>query len=212
MSSGSSRRWLQRQQRDTYVRDAQASGYRSRAAYKLLELDARHHLLRPGLAVLDLGAAPGGFSQVIRERVGAAGNVVACDLVPVELAGVDSVVGDARDTDVQRRIAGLLPARGADLVISDMAPNFSGVRVRDQAVAMELAELALDVALALMCRGGALVVKLFHGDGTDAFVAGLRQYFGTVKRVKPAASREESREAYVVCTRFNGRRRPPEVV
>lgn len=210
--SDSSRRWLDRQRRDPYVRGAQTSGYRSRAAFKLIEIDDRFRLLRPGISVLDLGAAPGGFAQVAQTRVGANGVVVACDLVPVAVAGVVSITGDAADADVQQRIAAALPARGADLVISDMAPNLSGVRLRDQAEAIELAELALQVALALMSQGGALVVKLFHGEGTDAFVSGLRRHFGTVKRVKPAASREASREAYVVCTRFNGKRQQDVVV
>ena len=197
--SDSSGRWLARQRRDPFVKDARADGFRSRAAFKLVELDQRCRLFKPRAVVLDLGAAPGSWSQVAQDRVGPAGLVIACDLLEIApLPGVIVIVGDARDDAVQQRIVAACTGRAIDLVISDMAPKLSGIRSRDQAEAIELADTALTIAAQLLRSGGQCVVKLFQGDGSQDWVAAARQSFATVRVVKPKASRDESREVYVV--------------
>ena len=209
--SDSSERWLARQRRDPFVREARESGYRSRAAFKLEELDRRCGLFRQGQRVLDLGAAPGSWSQYAVTRVGRHGVVVACDLLEIApLEQVHIIQGDARDEDVQQCIRDTVSGAALDLVICDMAPNLSGVRVRDQAEAMELVEVALELAGVLLRAdpagksGGGLVVKLFQGEGSDSWLADVRRRFGAVRVVKPKASREASREVYVVAQRFKG--------
>lgn len=197
--SDSSGRWLSRQKRDPFVRNARAEGYRSRAAFKLAELDQRFRLFKPRAVVLDLGAAPGSWSQVARERVGPTGCVVACDLLDISaLPGVTVITGDVGEDAVQTRILAACGGRPIDLVISDMAPRLSGVRVRDQAQAMELAETAWSIAQDLLRSGGSLVVKMFQGEGEQVWTEGLRAEFASVRIVKPKASRDESREVYLV--------------
>lgn len=202
--SKSSRQWLDRHFKDEFVKRAQREGYRSRAAYKLLEIQERDRILRPGQIVVDLGAAPGGWSQLARRTVGPKGKVVALDILPMEpLEGVDFIQGDFREDDPLQRLNGILAGRPADLVISDMAPNVSGMSAVDQPRAMYLCELALDFARQVLAPGGGLVVKVFQGEGFDAYVRDLRACFGKVVTRKPKASRPHSREVYLVAAGYN---------
>lgn len=197
--SKSSRRWLDRHVTDAYVHRAQAEGYRSRAAYKLLELNERDRFLRPGARIVDLGAAPGGWAQVAARVAGPSGRVIALDLLPMEpIPGVTFLQGDFRSDEVLEALRAEAGARGIDVVISDMAPNVSGVAAVDQPRAMDLAELALDFAVECLNEDGTLVVKLFQGAGFDEFVAAVRQRFRRVAVRKPRASRPASREVYLV--------------
>jgi len=197
--SKSSRRWLDRHFRDEYVKRAQGEGYRSRAAYKLLEIQARDRLLRPGMRVVDLGAAPGGWSQVAQRLVGAKGKVVALDALPMEpITGVEFIQGDFREDAPVQRLRELLQGEPVDLVISDMAPNVSGMAAVDQPRAIYLCELALQLARELLKPGGGLLVKAFHGEGFDDLVRELRATFDKVVTRKPQASRARSREVYLV--------------
>ncbi|MEE9254953.1 MAG: RlmE family RNA methyltransferase [Pseudomonadales bacterium] len=202
--SGSSKRWLARQSRDPYVKRARAGGWRSRGAFKLMELDRRWRLLRPGLTVVDLGAAPGGWSQVAAQRVGAPGRVLAVDLTFLEpLAGVTRLQGDLTHREtvaaIERWTDGAL-----DLVLCDMAPNLSGVRVVDQARSLELAERVLDLATRWLTPQGALVIKLFEGEGVAAWRDLARARYERVEVTKPGASRRGSREIYAFCGRKRG--------
>jgi len=202
--SKSSRRWLDRHVSDEFVKRAQREGYRSRAAYKLLEIQARDRILRPGQWVVDLGAAPGGWCQVARTLVGPGGRVVALDILPMEpLADVELIQGDFRDEAVLQRLRASLAGHSVDLVISDMAPNVSGVAAVDQPRAMYLAELALAVARELLKPGGVLVTKVFQGEGFDDLVRALRESFTRVVTRKPKASRSSSREVYLVAGNFH---------
>ncbi|MCC7412084.1 MAG: 23S rRNA (uridine(2552)-2'-O)-methyltransferase RlmE [Gammaproteobacteria bacterium] len=197
--SASSKRWLREHAADRYVQRAAAEGYRSRAAYKLLELDARDRIFRAGARVVDLGAAPGGWSQVAAAATGPGGRVVACDLLAMRaIARVSFVQGDFADAGVLAALVAALPAGRADLVISDMAPNMSGMKAIDQPRIMSLAELALDCAERVLEPGGALVVKVFQGEGFEAFLALVRARFAQVAIRKPAASRGRSPELYMV--------------
>lgn len=197
------RTWMNRHVNDPWVQRSQKEGYRSRASYKLLELDDRHHLLKPGRVVVDLGAAPGGWSQVAAARVKPNGLVVALDLLPIEpLEGVQLIQADFEEEAGLATLMAALPEGRADLVLSDLSPNISGVRVADQARSMGLAELALELAQEILRPGGALVVKLFHGAGFDAWVAAARPIFGDLRIRKPEASRAESREVYAVAEDF----------
>ena len=197
--SKSSARWLREHFQDPYVRQAQAEGLRSRAAFKLTELIERDRLLRPGMTVVDLGAAPGGWTQVVREALGDRGRVIALDVLPMQgIAGVDVLQGDFRDATVLARLEALLAGSPVDLVLSDMAPNMSGVALVDQARAMELAELALEFSRRWLRPGGSLLVKLFKGVGFDEFVRNLRRDFERVSMRKPKASRARSREVYAL--------------
>ncbi len=194
----SSNRWLSRQAADPYVKAARAKGWRSRAAFKLEELDRKDRFLRPGQGIVDLGAAPGGWSQLAAERAGKHGRVVALDLLPMDpLPGVEFLHGDFRAADVLEALEALV-GRRVDLVLSDMAPNISGVTARDQALSMDLAELALEFALDWLEPKGVFVVKLFQGAGFDEFVARARSSFARLRLRKPEASRKESREIYLV--------------
>ena len=197
--SKSSARWLREHFQDPYVRQAQAEGLRSRAAFKLTELIERDRLLRPGMTVVDLGAAPGGWTQVVREALGDRGRIIALDVLPMQgIAGVDVLQGDFRDATVLARLEALLAGSPVDLVLSDMAPNMSGVALVDQARAMELAELALEFSRRWLRPGGSLLVKLFKGVGFDEFVRNLRRDFERVSMRKPKASRARSREVYAL--------------
>lgn len=197
--SSSSRRWVQEHREDAFVKQALAAGYRSRAVYKLQEIDRRDHLLRQGMRVVDLGAAPGGWSQYAAERVGAEGRVLALDLIPMDpLPGVASIEGDFRETGVLERMLAALEGRPAALVMSDMAPNMSGIGAVDQPRAMYLAELAADLARQVLGGGGAFLVKVFQGEGFDQYINGLRGEYAKVCTRKPKASRPRSREVYVL--------------
>jgi len=184
---------------DAFVKEAKAQGYRSRAAFKLLALDEKDRLLRPGMTVVDLGAAPGGWSQVAAERVGAGGRVIALDLLPMDpIAGVTFIQGDFTEQLALERLEAAIGGRPVDLVLSDMAPNMSGVRSVDQARSIYLLELALDLAERVLAAEGGLVVKAFQGEGFDDFLRRLRQGFQRVVVRKPPASRARSRELYLV--------------
>ena len=197
--SKSSDRWLNEHVTDPHVKQAALDGYRSRAVYKLIELDKKDSLISRGDTVLELGAAPGGWTQYIAEKVGDHGKVVASDILSMDsVANVTFVHGDFTDNAIAEQIEAAIGGNGADLVLSDMAPNISGVASSDQARAMGLAELALDMAASVLNENGGFAVKVFQGEGFDAYVKDVRSRFKSVKLRKPAASRPRSREVYVV--------------
>ncbi|HUL97081.1 MAG TPA: RlmE family RNA methyltransferase [Usitatibacter sp.] len=197
--SHSSKQWLRRHVNDPYVQRSKKEGYRSRSAYKLTEIDERDKLLKPGMVVVDLGAAPGGWSQVAARRVGKAGKVVAIDLLEMQpVTGVTFVQGDFSSDAGLAAVAGALQGRQADLVLSDMAPNMSGIATSDQARSMALAEAARDFALERLSPRGAFLVKVFQGAGFDELLLSLRRAFGKVVVRKPAASRDESAEQFLL--------------
>ncbi len=203
--SKSSRRWLQEHERDQYVKRSRKEGYRSRASYKLLALDEKDRLFAPGMTVVDLGAAPGGWSQVAAEKLGNSGRVVASDILPMDpVAGVDFVSGDFTDEAVLEALLETLGGERADLVISDMAPNMSGMKAVDQPRIIHLVELALDLANRVLKPGGVFVAKVFQGEGFDALLLELRASFDTVAVRKPDASRARSREVYFVARGYRG--------
>jgi 23S rRNA (uridine2552-2'-O)-methyltransferase len=203
--SKSSSRWLQEHVNDPYVKQAQKDGYRARSSYKLIELNERDRLLRPGMRVLDLGSAPGGWSQVASALVGEKGRVLATDILPMDpLPNVDFIQGDFREESVMNEILGQLHGERPDVVLSDMLPNISGISSADQAGAIYLLELALDMVRRVLKPGGSFVAKLFQGVGSDAYLKDLRAAFEKVSIRKPAASRSRSREVYVVAKGFKG--------
>ncbi len=203
--SKSSSRWLQEHFNDPFVKRAQAEGWRSRAAFKLAELIERDRLLQPGRVVVDLGAAPGGWSQMVREKLGDTGRVLALDILPMQpIAGVDFIEGDFREEAVLQQLQDLLGDDRVDLVLSDLAPNLSGVATVDQPRAMYLAELAADFAAGHLKPGGAFLTKLFHGSGFDDYVRRLRAEYRQVSIRKPKASRARSPEVYALAREFQG--------
>ncbi len=201
----SSRRWIDAHEKDEYVLRARREGYRSRACYKLLELDERYGLLRPGLAVVDLGAAPGGWSQVARQKVGASGFVVGLDLLDMEpLEGVEFIQGDFTEDGSLQLLMEKLDGRPVDLVISDMAPNLSGTRDIDQPRATYLVELAIDFAQSVLRPGGMFLAKCFEGEGVDDLRALIRRDFRQLNNLKPKATRNKSREIYLLGRGYKG--------
>ncbi len=203
--SKSSRRWLDEHVNDPYVKQAQKDGLRSRASYKLIELDEKDRLIRPGMLIMDLGSAPGGWSQIAGRMVGDQGRVIATDILPMDsLENVDFIQGDFTDDKVFQQLLDRLDGRQPDLVISDIAPNISGVAVADQAAAMYLVELTLDMVRQVLKPGGNYVVKVFQGDGSDQFLKDMRTSFDKVMIRKPDASRSRSREVYMVGKGFKG--------
>ena len=195
----SSKAWLREHREDAFVQQAQKDGYRSRACYKLLELQEKDRLIKPGMTVVDLGSAPGGWSQVAAELVGHRGRVIASDILPMDsIADVVFFQGDFTENAVFEQISAEIGEDQADLVISDMAPNMSGMTAVDQPKAMYLVELALDMATQVVKPGGAFVAKVFQGEGFDELLQAARQEFSQVFTRKPAASRARSREVYVV--------------
>lgn len=191
--------WMHEHVTDPYVKKAQLDGYRSRAAYKLLEIDARDHLLRPGMTVVDLGAAPGSWCQVAVQKLKKQGRVLAIDLLPVAaMPGVDSLEGDFTERAALAWLEEKLQSGRVDLVLSDMAPNISGVMLSDQARQYELCELALDFAVNWLKPGGAFLVKVFQGVGFEEFRAQMRQAFEQVLIRKPDSSRDRSTEVYLL--------------
>jgi len=197
--SKSSHRWLQEHFSDPFVKKAQAEGLRSRAAYKLEELVERDRLLKPGMVVVDLGAAPGGWSQWVRQALGDKGRVIALDILDMPgLAGVEFIHGDFREDSVLTRLEATLDGQLVDLVLSDMAPNMSGVDAVDLPRAMHLAELAMDFADHHLRVGGTFLIKLFQGVGFDDYVRELRRRYAKVVIRKPAASRKRSPEVYAL--------------
>jgi len=199
----SSGRWLKEHFADPFVQRAQSEGWRSRAVFKLEEIDRREKLLKPGQVCLDLGAAPGAWSQYAARQVGRKGRVVASDLLPMEeLPGVEFVQGDFREEPVFDQLLSLLPERHVDVVLSDMAPNLSGVDAIDQPRSLYLAELALDMAERVLKPGGNALIKVFQGSGFQELVQGARRRYGRVKLVKPQASRSRSPEIYLLAMQF----------
>lgn len=202
---GKTRRWFKEHSADPFVKRAGSAGYRSRAAYKLLQLDEREKLLKPGYTVLDLGAAPGGWSQVAAKLVGPSGRVIAIDLL--EMAPIDRVEvirGDFTDDSVQQALITELPGSMADLVMSDMAPNLSGVKIADQAACEEIAFDVVDFAARVLKPGASLVMKTFHGAAMEAVLKEARQRFERVRMKKPDASRARSAETYLVARQRSG--------
>ncbi len=201
--SKSSRRWLKEHEDDAFVQRARQEGYRSRAVYKFLEINDKDRLVKPGMTVVDLGAAPGGWSQVVADKVGRKGRVIAVDILPMEpLDNVMFLQGDFREQEVLERLLVMIGERRVDLVISDMAPNISGMEVVDQPRAMYLAELALDMARQVLKPGGDFLVKAFQGVGFDEYLRDLRSSFDKVITRKPKASRPRSKEVYLLARGF----------
>ncbi|MGO9803939.1 MAG: 23S rRNA (uridine(2552)-2'-O)-methyltransferase RlmE [Steroidobacteraceae bacterium] len=201
--SKSSDRWLKQHFRDPYVQKAQSGGWRSRAVFKLEEIDQKEKLLKPGAVCLDLGAAPGAWSQYARGRVGPRGRVVATDILPLDpLPGVEFVQGDFREEQVFERVLALLPRGQVDVVLSDMASPFSGIDAVDQPRSIHLAELALDMARRVLKPGGDALIKVFQGSGFQELTQGVRSEFTRVRLVKPQASRARSPEMYLLAMKF----------
>ena len=203
--SKSSNEWLRRHVNDPYVKQAQLDGYRSRSAYKLIELNEKDRLVRPGMKVLDLGSAPGGWSQVVGKLVGSKGRVLATDILPMgSLANVDFIQGDFNDEAIVTQILEWLGDGKFDLIVSDIAPNITGIDSADQASSMYFLELALDTVRKTLKPGATFVAKMFQGAGSDEYLKDLRKSFEKVLIRKPAASRPKSREVYVVAKGFKG--------
>ncbi|MFP3976860.1 23S rRNA (uridine(2552)-2'-O)-methyltransferase RlmE [Marinobacter sp. KMM 10035] len=203
--SKSSGRWLDEHVNDPFVKQAQVDGYRSRASYKLLEINKKDKLIHPNMVVMDLGSAPGGWSQVAANLVGHKGRVLASDILPMDnIAGVEFVQGDFTEDSVFEAIMEALGDSRVDVVISDMAPNISGVTVSDQASSMYLVELALDMASQVLKPKGSFVAKVFQGEGYDEYLKAAREVFDKVVVRKPDSSRARSREVYVVGKGFKG--------
>lgn len=203
--SKTSSRWLKEHFDDPYVKMAQRDGYRSRASYKLLEIQEKDRILRPGMTVIDLGAAPGGWSQVTSRLIGDKGRLIASDILPMDsIADVTFIQGDFTEDEVFAQLLDAVGDKQVDLVVSDMAPNMSGVKVADQARAMFLCELALDLAMRVLRPGGDFLIKIFQGDGFDAYLKDIRQNFDKVQMRKPLSSRDRSREQYLLARGFRG--------
>ncbi|MDG9669994.1 23S rRNA (uridine(2552)-2'-O)-methyltransferase RlmE [Hahella sp. CR1] len=203
--SKSSSRWLNEHHSDVYVKKSKEDGFRSRASYKLIELDRQDKLLKPGMTVIDLGAAPGGWSQVVADIVGDQGKVIACDLLAMDsIAGVTFFQGDFTEEEMLDAILNEVNGRPVDLVISDMAPNMSGMKSVDIPKAMYLVELALDLACRVLKKNGCFVAKVFQGEGFDQIMQESRGRFSSVNIRKPDASRARSREIYLVAKGFRG--------
>lgn len=203
--SKSSNRWLEEHVNDPYVKRAQIDGYRSRASYKLLELNEKDKLFRPHQVVMDLGSAPGGWSQVAMKLVGEQGRVIASDILPMDaIAQVEFIQGDFTEDKVFDQIMATINSDAVDVVISDMAPNISGVNAADQASSIYLVELALDMARQVLRKKGSFVAKVFMGEGYDEYLKAVRESFDKVVIRKPAASRARSREVYLVAKGFKG--------
>lgn len=203
--SKSSKGWLKEHFDDEYVRRSQQDGYRSRAIYKLIEIDKKDHLVKPGMTVIDLGAAPGGWSEYCVKKLGKNGTMVALDILPMEpIDGVTIIQGDFREDSVFEELMAVMNNEPADLVISDMAPNISGMGSVDMPRAYYLCELALDLSRQVLKPGGGLLVKLFQGEGFEAYSKELKSSFTRVVMRKPKASRPRSREIYALATGFLG--------
>ncbi|MGD2053650.1 MAG: 23S rRNA (uridine(2552)-2'-O)-methyltransferase RlmE [Gammaproteobacteria bacterium] len=201
--SKSSSRWLKEHFDDEFVLRAQKEGYRSRAIYKLIEIQQKDHILKPGMTVIDLGAAPGGWSEYAVKKIGSRGRMIALDILPMEpIEGVEIIEGDFRDDAVLEQLLEVMGGARADLVISDMAPNISGMEVVDIPRSYYLAELALDLARQVLKPGGGLLVKLFQGEGFDAYQKELKLSFSRIVMRKPKASRARSREIYALATNY----------
>ena len=200
----SSKQWLQRQNRDPFVKQARSSDYRSRAVFKLQEIDQKDRLFHAGQIVVDLGAAPGSWSQYAADRVGPRGRVIAVDLLPLDpIPKVLFIRGDFSDDDIYQQCLQSLQGGASDLVISDMAPNLTGIRSTDQARSMHLAELVFDFSCRSLKPDGAMLVKMFQGQGTDEFTRNIKKRFRKVRVKKPMASRDKSREFYILAQGYD---------
>lgn len=201
--SKTSKRWLAEHHRDVYVQKSKQDGFRSRASYKLIEIQERDKIFKPGMTVLDLGAAPGGWSQIAGRFVGHNGRVIATDILPMDtLDGVQFLQGDFREENVFEQLLEIVADAPIDVVMSDMAPNFSGNKSVDQPKSVYLMELALDMACRVLKPNGTFLVKVFEGEGIDAYRQELKQHFKSVVGRKPDASRGRSRETYVLAKQF----------
>ncbi|PPD33203.1 MAG: 23S rRNA (uridine(2552)-2'-O)-methyltransferase RlmE [Methylomonas sp.] len=199
----SSHQWMQEHFQDEYVKKAQALGYRSRAIFKLIEIQEKDKIIRPGINVVDLGAAPGGWSEYARKLLGKSDKLVALDLLDIEpIAGVDFIQGDFRENDVLEKLYKILDGQPVHLLLSDMAPNISGNKEVDQPRAIYLGELALDAAHSILAKGGTFLIKMFQGAGFDEYHNQVRQYFSSVVIRKPKASRARSNEVYILAKGF----------
>ncbi|MDB2649540.1 23S rRNA (uridine(2552)-2'-O)-methyltransferase RlmE [Porticoccaceae bacterium] len=199
MAKSKNRTWIKQHVKDPYVRQSQLDGYRSRASYKLLEIVEKGRYIKPGMVVVDLGSAPGGWSQVAAKLVGHKGCVVAVDILPMDpVAGVSFIQGDFTEEEILNQLLGEIGNRPVDLVISDMAPNLTGMKAVDQPAMIYLAELAVDLVQQVMTDDGIFIAKLFQGEGFDEFVRNTRTVFNVVSLKKPDASRSKSREVYLV--------------
>lgn len=203
--SKTSKNWLDEHVNDPYVKKAQIDGYRSRASYKLIEINEKDKLFRPGHVVMDLGSAPGGWSQILVPLIGDKGQIIASDILPMDgIVGVDFIQGDFTEEAVYDEILGRLEDQKADVVVSDMSPNLSGVNTTDQYSSIYLVELALDMARNVLKPGGSFCAKVFQGVGYEEYVKDVRSSFDKVLVRKPAASRARSREVYIVAKGFKG--------
>ncbi|MFD1261263.1 23S rRNA (uridine(2552)-2'-O)-methyltransferase RlmE [Entomomonas asaccharolytica] len=203
--SKSSQRWLKEHFDDPYVKQAQKDGYRSRASYKLLDIQEKDRILRNGMTVIDLGAAPGGWSQVVSRVIGEKGKLIASDILPMDsIADVTFIQGDFTEDTVFQELLSVVGDAPVDLVISDMAPNMSGLRSVDQVKAMLLCELAFDFAARVLKPGGDFLIKIFQGEGFDSYLQSIRQAFDKVQMRKPSSSRDRSREQYLLARGFKG--------
>ena len=201
--SKSSGKWLQEHFHDEFVKRSQQEGYRSRAVYKLEEIDQKDHLLKPGMTLIDLGAAPGGWAQYAARKLGAKGRIIALDILPMEpLDNVEFIQGDFLEDEVLAQLLDTLGDSRPELVISDMAPNMSGMQAVDIPRALYMAELALDLSCQVLKPGGNLLVKMFQGEGSDEYLKQVRTHFTTVVMRKPRASRDRSREIYMLAKGF----------
>jgi len=199
MAKSKNRTWIKQHVKDPYVVQSQRDGYRSRASYKLLEIVEKARLIKPGMTVVDLGSAPGGWSQVAAKKVGHQGSVVAVDILPMNpVAGVDFIQGDFTEEEILAELLKTIGNKPVDLVISDMAPNLTGMKAVDQPAVVYLAELAVDLAQQVLTVDGIFIAKLFQGEGFDEFVRSTRKVFNVVSLKKPDASRSKSREVYLV--------------
>jgi 23S rRNA (uridine2552-2'-O)-methyltransferase len=199
MAKSKNRTWIKQHVKDPYVKQSQLDGYRSRASYKLLEIVEKGRYIKPGMVVVDLGSAPGGWSQVAAKLVGHKGCVVAVDILPMDpVAGVSFIQGDFTEEKILNQLLGEIGNRPVDLVISDMAPNLTGMKAVDQPAMIYLAELAVDLVQQVMTDDGIFIAKLFQGEGFDEFVRNTRTVFNVVSLKKPDASRSKSREVYLV--------------
>ena len=201
---GSSRSWRERQERDPYVLQARKDGWRSRAVYKLEQIDQKERLLKPDMVCVDLGSSPGSWSQYVTEKLKGKARIIAVDLLPMDsLPDVEFVQGDFQDDEVFEQLLQAVGEGGADLVMSDIAPNITGTKAVDQPRSMYLVELALDMARRVLKPGGNFVCKVFQGEGFDEFVRDVRNSFQRVRVIKPKASRAGSREVYLVARNFS---------
>ena len=199
MAKSKNRTWIKQHVKDPYVVQSQRDGYRSRASYKLLEIVEKTRMIKPGMTVVDLGSAPGGWSQVAAKLVGHKGSVVAVDMLPMNpIAGVDFIQGDFTEEEILTELIEKIQNKLVDLVISDMAPNLTGMKAVDQPAVIYLAELAVDLAQQVLTENGIFIAKLFQGEGFDEFVRNTRKVFNVVGLKKPDASRSKSREVYLV--------------